>query len=104
MRQHHSKQSKFIKESIMPENHTENMINSVLNKNAVDFKNHLDTAMSEKIAAELRDKKTELANSMFKENNSKEMQSTIVGKKKREKAEDENDLAMKGSEVTEEEE
>lgn len=73
------------------------MVNAALEKNAVDFKSHLEASMNERIASELRDKKTEMSNSMFKEESSKDMQFGNINKKKKQGAEDQNDLAMKGT-------
>ena len=81
----------------MPSDSSINMVNAALDKNAVDFKSHLEASMNERIASELRDKKTEIASSMFKEANSKDSQQVNLMRKKKESAEDQNDIAMKGS-------
>lgn len=81
----------------MPSESSINMVNAAAEKNAVDFKQHLEASMNERIASELRDKKTEIANSMFKEANSKDSQLVNVMRKKKEAADDQNDIAMKGT-------
>lgn len=83
----------------MPDETVSKMINAAIEKNAVDFKTSLDTSMSERIAAELRDKKLEISNDMFKEDYeySKDAQMGTVNKKKKEAALDQNVIAKKGS-------
>lgn len=81
----------------MPSDSSINMVNAAAEKNAVDFKSHLEASMNERIASELRDKKAEISSSMFKEDTSKDMQVGNVNKKKKEAAEDQNDMALRGS-------
>lgn len=91
-----SDQKKFTEESIMPDELVRNMVDAASEKNAVNFKDFLDSSMSERIASALKDKKMEISNSMFKED-SKETQIGILNKKKKESALDQNDIAMKGT-------
>jgi len=81
----------------MPSDSSTNMVNAAAEKNAVDFKSHLEASMNERIASELRDKKAEISSSMFKEDASKDTQVGNINKKKKQGAEDQNDLAMKGT-------
>lgn len=99
MHLHLFEQKEFAEESIMPDETTMNMVNAAAEKNAVDFKSALEASMNERIASELRDKKLEITNSMFKEEfeYSKKTQVGIVNKKKKEASLDSNDLAKKGS-------
>ncbi len=96
MQLHLFDQKEFTEEGIMPDESTMRMVDAALERNAVAFKSSLEDSMNERIATELRDKKMELASKMFEEN-SKEAQMSIVSKKKKEAAMDQNDIAMKGT-------
>lgn len=96
MQLHLFEQKEFTEEGIMPDESTMKMIDAALERNAVSFKSSLEDTMNERIATELRDKKMELASKMFEED-SKEAQMSIVSKKKKEAAMDQNDIAMKGT-------
>jgi len=80
----------------MPDELVRNMVDATIEKNAINFKDSLDSSMSERIAAALKDKKIEISNSMFKED-SKDTQIGILNKKKKEAALDQNVITMKGS-------
>ena len=81
----------------MPSDFARKMVDASFVKNAVEFKSSFESSVNEKIAAELRDKKLAMSNSMFKEDSSKDMQMANVNKKKKESTEDQNDIAMKGA-------
>lgn len=81
----------------MPSDFARKMVDASFVKNAVEFKSTFESSVNEKIASELRDKKLEMSNSMFKEDSSKDMQIANFSKKKKESAEDQNDIAMKGT-------
>lgn len=81
----------------MPSDFARKMVDASFVKNAVEFKSNFESSVNEKIASELRDKKLEMSNSMFKEDSSKDMQIANFSKKKKESAEDQNDIAMKGT-------
>lgn len=80
----------------MPDETTVKMVDAADQKNAVQFRELLDSAMNERIASHLRDKKMEISNKMF-EQESKEVQFDIISKKKKEASIDRNDINMKGT-------
>lgn len=80
----------------MPDETTIKMIDAADQRNAVQFRELLDSAMNERIASQLRDKKMEISNKMF-EQDSKKVQMDIISKKKKEASLDHNDIAMKGT-------
>ena len=51
----------------MPDNLIENIINSSLEKNAINFKNSFEELMNERISIELRDRKMKIANNIVDE-------------------------------------
>lgn len=75
-------------------------MDAVQEKDGVEFKQAIDSAMSEKIASALRDRKTEISNALFSEespNFKREAQVDILNKKRKEAAADQNVNAMKGT-------
>ena len=81
----------------MPDDSARKMVDAAVEKNAVDFKSSMEDSMNERIATQLRDRKMEIANNMFSEEDAKDMQVKIVDKKKKEAAMDQNVIAKKGS-------
>lgn len=81
----------------MPDDSVRKIVDAAIEKNAVEFKSSMEDSMNERIATQLRDRKMEIANDMFKEENAKDMQSKIVHNKKKEAAMDQNVIAKKGS-------
>ena len=81
----------------MPDDSARKMVGAAIEKNAVDFKSSMEDSMNERIATQLRDRKMEIANNMFSEEDAKDMQLKIVDRKKKEAAMDQNDIAKKGS-------
>jgi predicted metal-dependent peptidase len=81
----------------MPDDSARKMVDAAIEKNAVEFKSSMEDSMNERIATQLRDRKMEIANNMFSEEDAKDMQVKIVDKKKKEAAMDQNVIAKKGS-------
>ena len=81
----------------MPDDSARKMVDAAIEKNAVEFKSSMEDSMNERIATQLRDRKMEIANNMFSEEDAKDMQLKNVGRKKKESAMDQNDIAKKGS-------
>lgn len=81
----------------MPDDSARKMVDAAIEKNAVEFKSSMEDSMNERIATQLRDRKMEIANNMFSEEDAKDMQLKIVDRKKKEAAMDQNDIAKKGS-------
>lgn len=81
----------------MPDDSARKMVDAAIEKNAVDFKSSMEDSMNERIATQLRDRKMEIANNMFSEEDAKDAQLKIVDRKKKEAAIDQNDIAKKGS-------
>jgi len=83
----------------MPDELNKKMVDAVVEKNPVEFKSSFDASVNERIASELRDRKMEISNSIFKEDHEygKDTQIGILNRKKKEAAIDQNDIAKKGS-------
>ena len=81
----------------MPDDSARKMVDAAIEKNAVEFKSSMEDSMNERIATQLRDRKMEIANNMFSEEDAKDIQVKIVDKKKKEAAMDQNVIAKKGS-------
>ena len=67
----------------MPDDSARKMVDAAVEKNAVDFKSSMEDSMNERIATQLRDRKMEIANKMFNEEDAKDMQLKNVGRKKK---------------------
>lgn len=81
----------------MPDDSARKMVDAAIEKNAVEFKSSMEDSMNERIATQLRDRKMEIANNMFNEEDAKDMQMKNIDRKKKEAAMDQNVIAKKGS-------
>ena len=81
----------------MPDDSVRKIVDAAIEKNAVEFKSSMEDSMNERIATQLRDRKMEIANDMFNEEDAKDMQMKNIDRKKKEAAMDQNVIAKKGS-------